>query len=131
MSIDFWKHHAVSPLTPRHLHHPCLFAPRQLTPNPHPSILSPTHPPTHRSQDVRYQAHRPIKAGEQIFSYYGDDWFQYRPFDEISPATVGKAYVKLSDPLGGATRVPGCPTTTLGVSGGRVVARKGFKKGKG
>jgi hypothetical protein len=29
-----------------------------------------------------------VARGEQIFSYYGDDWFDYRTFDELSPRNV-------------------------------------------
>ena len=33
-------------------------------------------------------APRRVARGEQIFSYYGDDWFDYRTFDELSPRHV-------------------------------------------
>ena len=68
------------------------------------------------STDGHYEAARDVAKGEQIFSYYGDDWFDYRTFDEISPAAVGEYYLKMADPFHGPTRVPGCPTTTLKVT---------------
>ena len=68
------------------------------------------------STDGHYEAARDVAKGEQIFSYYGDDWFDYRTFDEISPAAVGDYYLKMADPFHGPTRVPGCPTTTLQVT---------------
>ena len=68
------------------------------------------------STDGHYEAARIVTKGEQIFSYYGDDWFDYRTFDEISPAEVGGYYLKMDDPFHGSTRVPGCPTTTLQVT---------------
>ena len=68
------------------------------------------------STDGHYEAARDVAKGEQIFSYYGDDWFDYRTFDEISPAAVGDYYLKMADPFHGPTRVPGCPTTTLKVT---------------
>ena len=68
------------------------------------------------STDGHYEAARDVAKGEQVFSYYGDDWFDYRTFDEISPAAVGDYYLKMADPFHGPTRVPGCPTTTLQVT---------------
>lgn len=68
------------------------------------------------SYDPIYRAARNIQPGEQIFSYYGDDWFTSRGAEEIFPRTqVGGDYCSLKDPLNHFTRVPGCVVgTTIG-----------------
>lgn len=63
-----------------------------------------------KTEDVHYIASRVIHPGEQIFGFYGHDWFTNRNQDEISPATLGNEYISVGNNFNATDmiRLPGC-----------------------
>ena len=64
---------------------------------------------------ITYSVARDVRKGEQVFSWYGDTWFNFRTIPEISTKSIGGDYLFLEDPHNAPSRVPGCPTMTTRV----------------
>ena len=66
-----------------------------------------------QTEDVHYVASRDILPGEQIFGYYGKDWFDKRKMVEIPPDTLGKEYISVGRNFisNDMKRLPGCASS--------------------
>ena len=66
-----------------------------------------------KTEDVHYIASRVIKPGEQIFGFYGHDWFTKRKQDEIPPANLGHEYISVGNNFNATDmiRLPGCASS--------------------
>jgi len=66
-----------------------------------------------QTEDVHYIAARVIHPGEQIFGYYGQDWFKNRKQEEISPLTLGDDYISVGRNFNATDMVllPGCASS--------------------
>ena len=66
-----------------------------------------------QTEDVHYIASRAIHPGEQIFGYYGHEWFTNRKQEEISPLTLGNDYISVGKNFNATEmiRLPGCASS--------------------
>jgi hypothetical protein len=67
-----------------------------------------------QTEDVHYVASRDILPGEQIFGFYGQDWFKKRKMEEISPDILGKEYISVGRKFittSEMKRLPGCASS--------------------
>lgn len=83
------------------------------------------------SFDTDCRAARDIRPGEQIFNWYGDDWFENRGQVEVSPRSqIGGEFCSVEDPMRHPNRIPGCPTGLTTVKESRVFASTLIRKGE-
>lgn len=83
--------------------------------------------------DVNYTSTADIRSGDQIFNYYGENYFGAKQIKEISPYDYNNAdYIAIS-PNRIAThpnRLPGCATAFIIMKSERLYASRNIRKGQ-
>ena len=81
-----------------------------------------SHRSTARSLDFVIRAKRDIYYGEELYSYYGENWFDNRdiPFVEEAPRQLADVHIGASH---------GCPSMYTEIVGGRVYATQSLPEG--
>jgi hypothetical protein len=81
---------------------------------------------------VKYVSNWAIFPGDQIWSFYGDEWFEQRELHEVSSRQqINRNVIHIDNIHNSSTRIPGCPSllTFIDPITNQIKAKRNIKKG--